>query len=510
MVPQGLAPGNDPLPQSVAIAAPNCRGVVVASCERQLQALFAALPATPDLVEVKRSTVRTVLRGTFEGVDVHLKIHRAVTLSDRARDALRGNRGAREANNLLRARALDLPVAEPLACGSFQAEGRGTQSFLVTRTIPAAAPFAFDLDPESLRHTGRLLRRMHDRGFLPGDLHPGNVVVDHRGLPWMLDLASVQHGGEPSLQRRAEALATFCQPLDAGPLDERAQPFLVAYLTAGRELPEEFSAALAQAARAFRRRALVDFGRRSSRPCRHTAVPERRRGQVRWQLHQLEDEVEREDLHAQCREFVAAPPRADKEGRRGAVWLLPEIAVKERDQGAARKLFAAAYWLLYAKVPQPEPVAIATSASSGYVFARRLPLPSIAVELENGSLRGADLLAAARALGDAVGRLHAHGLRNRDLKFENLVRDPDGGRVCMVDLDGVRRKGPDDTRGQGADLGRLAAAFVAAGLPGGRAAFTAFVRAYLTSRRRLLQPAKSRRLWHTAQQRAKAWASAHA
>jgi hypothetical protein len=35
--------------------------------------------------EVKRSTVRTVLRGEIGGVDVHLKLYRSVTLSDRAR-----------------------------------------------------------------------------------------------------------------------------------------------------------------------------------------------------------------------------------------------------------------------------------------------------------------------------------------------------------------------------------------------------------------------------------------
>ena len=79
----------------------------------------------------------------------------------------------------------------------------------------------------------------------------------------------------------------------------------------------------------------------------------------------------------------------------------------------------------------------------------------------------------------------------------------------MVDLDGVRRKRTDDTRGQGADLGRVLAAFVAAGSPGGNGTAIAFVRAYLRSRRTLLQPAPMRRIWHTAGKRAKQWASAH-
>lgn len=509
MVPQGLSPGNDPLPQSVAIHAPRCRGAVVGGVARALQPLFEVLPATAGLTVVKHSTVRTVLSGAFDDVHVHLKIHRAITLSDRARDVLRGNRGTREASNLLRAAALDLPVAEPLACGSFDDADRGSRTFLLTRTIEGAQPFTFDLPAETLQHTGRLLRRMHDRGFLPGDLHPGNVVVDGRGQPWLLDLSSVRQGGEPSILRRAEALATFCQPLDAGPVDEAARPLLLAYLAAGRELPDQFAVQLVLAARAMRHRALISFGRRWSRNCRHTVVPPKRRGELRFHFHQVEDEVDREPLHAACREFAEAPPSADKEGRRGAVWLLPELAIKEREQGAARRLFLAMYWLKFAGVSQPEPVALASNSELGYVFARRLPLPSLAFELDSGALGGEDLLGAARKLGASVGRLHAHGLRNRDLKFENLVRDPSTGEVCMVDLDGVRRKRTDDTRGQGADLGRLLAAFVAAGSPGGNGTAIAFVRAYLRSRRALLQPAPMRRIWHTAGKRAKQWASAH-
>ena len=80
----------------------------------------------------------------------------------------------------------------------------------------------------------------------------------------------------------------------------------------------------------------------------------------------------------------------------------------------------------------------------------------------------------------------------------------------MVDLDGVRRKKPGDARGQGMDLGRLLAAFRAADSPGGSPPMLTFARAYLRARRRLLQPAPARRLWRTAAQRARQWASAHA
>ncbi|MGE3172306.1 MAG: hypothetical protein AB7O97_06740 [Planctomycetota bacterium] len=509
MVPQGLAPGNDPLPQSIAIQAPRCRGVVVAGVAEALAPLFAGLPDTGALELVKRSTVRSVWRGSFGDVGVHLKVFRPATLSDRARDSLRGDRGTREARNLLHALAIDLPAAAPLACGHLDGDD-GARSFLVTRSVRDAAPFAFDLPAPALVATGRLLRRAHDRGLLPGDLHPGNVVIDAELRPWLLDLSSLRHAGDPDLRQRAAALAFFCQELDGGPQDHAAEPLLLAYLDTGRPLPEEFFARLRSAARAVRSRALHAFGRRWSRPCRHTVVPTARRGEWRFHLHQVEDEVDRDELHAACREFVASPTGEPlRQGRRGAVWLLDELAVKRREQGAARHLFEAMYWLRFAGVPQPEPVALATRAGTGYVFARRLPMPSVADELRRCVLDGATIAAAARSLGDATGRLHAHGLRNRDLKLENLVRDPVTAAVCMVDLDGVRRKRPGDARGQGADLGRLLAAWRAAARPGGDAAAFAFAKAYLRARERLLQPAPARRLWRGAAQRAREWRSAH-
>lgn len=509
MVPQGLAPGNDPLPQSVAIHAPHCRGVVAGTFADALRPLFDALPSTGSMQEVKRSTVRTVLRGEIGGVDVHLKLYRSVTLSDRARDAFRGDRGTHEAKNLIRAAHLDLPVAQPIACGSLVDAETGSRSFLVTRTIQGARPFAFDMSEETLVHTGRLLRRMHDRGFLPGDLHCGNVVTDERGLPWLLDLNSVRHGGEPDLARRAAALAYFCQPLDGGPLDLQAQPLLLAYLAAGRDLPREFATELAKAARLVRHRALSSFHRRWSRDCRHTSMPKKRRGEFRWHLHLVADAADRAPLHDACRAFAASPGAPDKTGRRGSVWLLPDIAAKQRGQGDARSIFQAMYWLLFAGVGQPEPVALATKHDLAYVFARRVPSPSIADELAAGSLRGDELVEAARSFGRSVGRLHAHGLRNRDMKFENLLREPVTGAVLMADLDGVRRKDCDDTRGQGMDLGRVLAAFHAAGRPGGSAVVFAFVRAYLRARQRLLQPAETQKIWKTAEKRAREWASAH-
>ncbi|MBX3462062.1 MAG: hypothetical protein KF830_02750 [Planctomycetes bacterium] len=452
----------------------------------------------------KERTVRSVLHGRLGDFDVHVKVFRPDTLADRARDALRRDRGEREAANLAVARSLGLPAVEALAWGAAIDRGQ-LRSFVLTRTIADAEPFQFRLPADVQRCVGALLRQAHERGLDPADLHPGNLLVDDAGRPWLLDLTSMRHAGAVPLRRRAAALALFCHDLDGGPLDPAAKDLLQGYEATGGPMPASFRRELELATRRWRAHALVAFGRRATRSCRHTEVPSRRRGQPRWHWH-LPAAADAAPLRTACLEFLATAPIPLRRGRRGAVWLDGDLAVKERDRGAARSLWRAAYWLSFAGVATALPVALGLLPDRGLVFCRRLHGPTLAEELATGT---ADPLATASALGTSVGRLHAHGLRNRDLKFENLVRDPDTGWPCMVDLDGVRRCRGEDTRGLGADLGRLLAAFVAAGAPGGAAAQRRFVAAYLRAHRALRRPVPWRRIRRRAELRAREWASAH-
>jgi tRNA A-37 threonylcarbamoyl transferase component Bud32 len=115
-------------------------------------------------------------------------------------------------------------------------------------------------------------------------------------------------------------------------------------------------------------------------------------------------------------------------------------------------------------------------------MSERIPGHDLAARAAGGELTADVAVVAAARLGAAVGRLHAHGLRNRDLKFENLVLHAATGDVVMVDLDGVGRKSPHDRRGQANDLARLLAAFRTAGAPGGNWSVRAFVRSYTRAR----------------------------
>jgi tRNA A-37 threonylcarbamoyl transferase component Bud32 len=507
MVPQRPTTGNDPLPHSVVAAGGRATARAATSIAVPLQRL---LEHDVDewtrlgLSEVKQRMVRRVFRGELGGVPVHVKVFRADTLADHVRDFVRRERGRTEVDNLLHAAALGLPVVEPLAHG-FAVGGERRHAFVATRTRDGV-PFAFaSAPPATARCVGELLRRLHDLGERPGDLHPGNVVVDPDGAPWLLDLTRVRHGGEPALAERARALAFFCHELDAGALDRAARALLSGYLAAG-PLPATFREELRLATHRWRAAALPAFGRRAFRDCRHTALGARRRGLPRWYWHRVGVDAQ---LRGACDAFAASPPPPLKSGRRGAVWHHGELVVKQREAAKAKRLWRAAYWLAFAGVPTAAPVALRTFAGTGLVFTRRLAAAPLATELANGSLHGVALAATARALGGAVGRLHAHGLRNRDLKLDNLVRDPGTGAVHMVDLDGVRPCAATDTRGLGADLGRLLAAFRGAGAPGGAVTVRTFLRGWLRAHRALLQRPPLRRLAQRAEQRAGEWASAH-
>ena len=120
-------------------------------------------------------------------------------------------------------------------------------------------------------------------------------------------------------------------------------------------------------------------------------------------------------IRAACEAFATAPPTPHKSGRRGAVWLTPELAIKDRDAGAARKLWRAAYWLDFAGVDAPAPVALRLLGGRGLVFSRRAGQRSLADELAAAAPTSAAVLRDARQLGNSIGRLHAHGLGNRDL-----------------------------------------------------------------------------------------------
>lgn len=464
-----------------------------------LAAWFAAGSPSTSVRPVKTSRVRETVAGEIApGLAVHVKFHRAVTLADRARDAWRGARGLVELDRLREASRRSLPCVEGLAAGRIETAD-GSRSFVVTRSVPGANPLPRGpLSAEQATAAGCLLRSAHDAGLHARDLHPANVLCRPDGSLLLCDLTSATWAEPLDARDRARGLAFFCQDLDGGVDDPAAVPLIRAYS------PTPLTLACATLlARRLRARALVAFGRRATRACRHTdAVCEA--GDVRWFLAR-----EAESLHDAARAAAASPPReAKKSGRRGAVWFAGPLVVKQRATAPAQRLFQASYRLRFAGVPAAAPVALRLRHGIGLVFTARVPGPDLRDELRAHALSTRALCDAARALGKSVGRLHSHGLRNRDLKLENLVRDPATGAVLMVDLDGVRAKSACDGRGQAHDLGRLLAAVDECRLADHALVVRTFWRSYLAARR-CLRSTPANDLRRRTAVRARAWARSH-
>ncbi|MCA8958202.1 MAG: hypothetical protein KDC87_19150, partial [Planctomycetes bacterium] len=318
--------------------------------------------------QVKHSTVRTIYRGELDDghggrVPVHLKLFRAVRLSDRARDALGGSRSTREFANLLGAIGRGIRCVEPVAAGTLVGT-LGSRSFLLTRTCPGRAMPRHGFSATDAAAAGALLRCAHDAGLHARDLHPGNLLVHPDGGAVLLDLTSALLAEPLDSAHRARALAFFCLDLDGNLRDRTAQQLRARY-----GAPPELVAAAVQIGRRLRARALESFGRRAFRNCRSTAI-ERAPRQPRIYLH-----TGARDLWDDARAALAALDGWTplKSGRRGAVYLEGNLAVKARTAADARRLFRAAYWLQFAGVPAATPVALWTFQRRGAAAARRLP-----------------------------------------------------------------------------------------------------------------------------------------
>lgn len=455
----------------------------------------------PEFEIVKESTVRTVSRGTIEGVRVYRKLFRAVTLSDRARDALSGSRGMRELMRLDQARERGIPAVRPLAAGRILGSF-GSRSFLITAAVEADPMQRSGWHWRDASAAGHLLRLAHDRGLHSADLHPGNLLLDHdREQPVLCDLTSALFASPLEHEQRARGLAYFCLGLDGLVRDREAEPLLSAYEASPSLVADAHRRALR-----LRNRALSAFGRRSLRACRHTILreenPPRR---ARWFLHRAATDLH--DAAIGWLEQDDLPPPV-KSGRRGSVHVAGDLVVKQRSAAAARELFRAAYWLEFADVPTPAPVGLRLAGGTGHVFTRRLPWPDLAQAFEQ--LDDHQRLAAARSLGRSMARLHGLGLRNRDGKFENLIVDPENGTTYLVDLDGIQRRKPIETRGRARDLGRILAAYrVACSDTTDARVLRAFLLHYTRATKCLGLQIKLRHLLRHTAARASEWASAH-
>ncbi len=187
-------------------------------------------------VKLKGNLKRSVYRERSEdGTDRMVKVFHAPRLG-RLRD--RG-RAAAEAKGMVEARRAGLPVADVLGTSkvggawclsaSWIEAATPLDEALRTRGPGAAAPGARLPLADAL---GSLLAACQAVGFVHGDPHPGNVLVDRHGKLWLVDLAGSRLGSP--LTSVVDSIARA-----AGPLRETDGRFLVAVHGAWRRAAKE-------------------------------------------------------------------------------------------------------------------------------------------------------------------------------------------------------------------------------------------------------------------------------
>ena len=128
----------------------------------------------------------------------------------------------------------------------------------------------------------------------------------------------------------------------------------------------------------------------------------------------------------------------------------------------ARRALSASRRLAPTGLLQPEVLAVAERRRFGvvresFLLTRFLegadPLPVAMVRVAEARAPRRALL---RAVGDAIGRLHAHGFDHRDLKHSNLLVDG-RGRIAFLDLEALGRLSPRPRRRRARALGLLEA-----------------------------------------------------
>jgi len=107
--------------------------------------------------------------------------------------------------------------------------------------------------PHLAARLAALLAQLESAGWEHGDLHPGNVLVDEAGEPWLIDLAHARRARPDAARALAEVVECAAVAREHLPVRTRLR-FLAAWL---RALPRELRPELAGAAlaRAIERRA---------------------------------------------------------------------------------------------------------------------------------------------------------------------------------------------------------------------------------------------------------------
>ncbi len=201
---------------------------------------------------LKRGAHRSVRRALEDGQPAAVKSWDAAGPWRR----LRARYSARREYELLgRLRDLGLPVPVPLAlrrrAGRPELVSAWIEGLDLRQCLLAGAERGL------ATRLGRALARMHQLGLRHADLHAGNVLVDARGEPWLVDAGGAQLGAPLSPAERAASLVVVCADVREQTSRSWRRRAWRAYLAAFGETPDAQLARSLEARAQERRRSVI-------------------------------------------------------------------------------------------------------------------------------------------------------------------------------------------------------------------------------------------------------------
>ncbi len=452
---------------------------------RDIAERLDALETSLGVETIKKNLVRTVLRVPLStGERVIVKRYAVRGFTDRVKYRFVPSRALAEWTAARGLAAAGVPTAVPVAMAELR-DGALRDAALVVPEIPDALHLNAYIaerierrrDSAALRarlydDVVRIVRTMHDAGFVHRDLHGGNLLVN--GPPesprvFMIDLHSVRGPGRPSAaSRRADMMKLLHSMRTCSSPAERAGMFRawsesrglggVAPLAESELEAMERVRVKSRTARAMTRSSKFDVSRAD--------------GFTIHRLRDVPDAAVRAAISAHAATLAKRGPDVLKDGDRSALTRQTlalaggarVVVVKqyrcaslgERMKNAVRRPRAVAAWiagngLLVRGFDAAEPLALATRGrgplmSSAYLVMEALPEGSradlVALARYAGAL-GAAARREKRELVEAMARLfrglHAAGVYHGDLKAVNLFVRPtaDGPRIVLADYDRV-------------------------------------------------------------------------
>lgn len=338
-----------------------------------------------------------------------------------------------------------VPAVRHVAWGERWSRSGSLESILITEGFEGVPlDEARDVDPKVVLE---FVEQLHACGVLHKDLHPGNLLVKRKPMELrLIDLHGVIVKARLTSTERARNLAL---------------------LRIGFPIP--VSPEVQRLSTALRRQLLQQRSRRCF--WRNREFDRRRLGGMIWHVRLpfftsiVEEVLSDPDGFLKSRAHILKPGRTSTVGRAEGVVLkrynLRKVLSLAKDlarDSRARRAYRQSYHLELLGIPTARPIATADRRAGGVLLRSYFLMEEIQGAMDLGAYLRAGHLPKAALIQQAaslVGRMHAEGYSHRDLKETNLVLDS-GGRLHVIDLDGLKFCDPVPERRAALDLMRLA------------------------------------------------------